>query len=154
MVGTRPSSANTDDPSGLGPLPSKGGKGTVPVCWGCILIRQMVWGSLKFAAWERESLSVGLRSGNSEVRPKVTVCWMDLALGFAVGALLSGKRLTWEGAEVLEDGASLGPVGTLRAASPTVKGSHLLAPQITSQHGNCSCLPHRNCSEDGFTSYL
>lgn len=87
MVGTRPSSANTDGPSGLGPLPSKGGKGTVPVCWGCMLIRQMVWGSLKFETWERESLSVGLRSGNSEVCPKMTVCWMDLALGFAVGAL-------------------------------------------------------------------
>lgn len=106
MVRTRPSLANTDGPSGVGPLPSNGGKGTVPVCQGCMSIRQMVWESLKFAAWERESLSAGLRSGDSEVCPKVTVYPMDLALGLAVGALSSGKRLTWEEAEVLEDGAS------------------------------------------------
>lgn len=47
-----------------------------------------------FAAWEREILSAEMRSGDSEVCPKVTVCHYDLARGFAVGALLPEKRLT------------------------------------------------------------
>ena len=66
----------------------------------------MVWERLTFAAWERESLSAGLRSGDSEVCPKGDCLLDGLGTGVCSGALLSGKRLTWEGAKGLEEGAS------------------------------------------------
>ena len=77
-------------------------------------------------------------------------CWLD---GFATEvcreALLSGKRLIWEGTQVLEDGVSDHP--PLRADSPCVRGSWL---HRCSKHGNCSLLRYGNCPEDGFTSQL
>lgn len=106
MVGTRLFLANTDGPPGLGPLASKGRKGIVPVCQGCMSIRYGLGEPHICSLGERESLSVEMRSGDSEVCPKVTICQKDLALGFAVDVLLSEMWLAWEGAVVVEEGAS------------------------------------------------